>query len=124
MTRAEKAALKRAAKVDGLADEIALIRLELKKAIDEKDADKLKLLADAVKTLARAVVAQKKVVPEGFGAISRYEEYLMQINEQLTAEYKELLSKVSEAERALKDQTGSKPPPPDEDGSAALDEHA
>jgi len=119
MKRAEKAALRRASKIEGLADEIALFRLELKKAMDDEEADKLKLLADGVETLARAVAAQKKAVPEGSDWVAKYEEALIQINEQLLPEYDERLRKRVEADNARwREETRWKPPAEEGDGES------
>ena len=111
MKRADKAALRRAGKVQGLGDEIALFRLELKKAMDDEEGEKLKVLSDAVETLARAVTAQKKAAPEGSDWLAKYEESLIQIHEQLFPEYDERLHRRVEADNARwREETAWKPP--------------
>jgi len=79
---------RRAGKVEGLGDEIALFRAELKRAIEE-EGDNLKVLSDGVKTLARAVTAHKKVFPETGGFLERHEQALIAMEESLNPVYDE-----------------------------------
>jgi hypothetical protein len=63
MTEEDRAELRRAAKVEGLADEIALVRMRLKKAMVEEGED-LEVLSLGLERLSRAIGIQHKVSPK------------------------------------------------------------
>jgi hypothetical protein len=63
MTSEDRAELRRAAKVEGLDDEIAMIRMRLKKAMVE-DGEDLELLTLGLERLSRAIGMQHKVSPK------------------------------------------------------------
>ncbi|MDO8614285.1 MAG: hypothetical protein Q7T33_00930 [Dehalococcoidia bacterium] len=62
LTAAEQLELGPAAEVEGLADEIAMLRVRLKSALQEHPGD-LKLLASGVQMLVKAVAAQYRLSP-------------------------------------------------------------
>ncbi len=69
MSKAERLELSRAGSVEGLADEIALLRIQLKKAMNSsprtvKARKDLKVATTAVETLLRAVSAQYRLSPQ------------------------------------------------------------
>ncbi len=63
MTEAERIKLAEAQGIEGLADEIAVLRVRLFTAIQDKPAD-LKLLVHGVEILTRAVAAQYRLSPK------------------------------------------------------------
>ena len=68
MSKAERLELSRAGSVEGLADEIALLRIQLKKAMSAsprtvKARKDLKIATAAVETLLRAVSAEYRLSP-------------------------------------------------------------
>ena len=63
MTPEDRAELRRAAKVEGLGDEIAMIRVWLKKESLKEDAD-LELLSLGLDRLSRAIGVQHKTTPK------------------------------------------------------------
>jgi hypothetical protein len=63
MTEAERLQLSEAADVEGLGDEIAVLRVRLKTALGERPED-LKLLVRGVEILVRAVATQYRLSPK------------------------------------------------------------
>ncbi len=63
LTEAEQLELPRAQQVEGLDDEIAVLRVRLKTALDERPQD-LKLLAQGVQMLVKAVAARYRLSPK------------------------------------------------------------
>jgi hypothetical protein len=63
MSSEDRAELRRAAKVEGLADEIALVRMRLKKAMVEEGED-LEMLSLGLERLSRAIGIQHKMSPK------------------------------------------------------------
>ena len=63
LDRAERADLKRAEKIDGLDDEIAVMRVRLKRAVEERPED-LPLLVKGLDVLTRAVSARYRLSPK------------------------------------------------------------
>ena len=63
MRSEDRAELRRAAKVEGLADEIALVRMRLKKAMVEEGED-LEMLSLGLERLSRAIGMQHKMSPK------------------------------------------------------------
>ncbi len=63
LTEAERLDLARAEKVEGLDDEIALLRVRLKKAVAERPTD-LPLLVRGVELLVKAVAARYRLSPK------------------------------------------------------------
>ncbi len=89
MKAVDRVELRRAGKVEGLSDEIALFRMQLKRSLDE-DGEKLDVLAASVETLARAVRAQHRVSPTGeMNFLERHEQALTDIAERVWPEVDE-----------------------------------
>jgi hypothetical protein len=63
LDEAERADLKRAEKIEGLDDEIALMRVRLKRAVEERPGD-LQLLVKGLDMLARAVGTRYRLSPK------------------------------------------------------------
>ena len=63
ITEAERVELDEAREVEGLADEIAMLRVELRKALDKRPVD-IKLMARGVEMLVKAVAAQYRLSPK------------------------------------------------------------
>jgi len=63
LTETERIQLKKAAKVENLGDEIALLRVRLKTALDEHPED-FRLLERGIGMLVRAVSAQYRLSPK------------------------------------------------------------
>jgi hypothetical protein len=61
--RAERRDLKRAQEIEGLDDEIALMRVKLKRAVEERPED-VKLLVKGLEVLVRAVGARYRLSPK------------------------------------------------------------
>lgn len=76
MTSEDRAELRRAAKVEGLADEIALLRMRLKKAMVEEEED-LEMLSLGLERLSRAIGIQHKMSPNR----DKQEEWLRNLEE-------------------------------------------
>ena len=62
LTEAERIELKKAAKVEDLGDEIAMLRVRLKAALEKPDED-LGLIVRGMETLIKAVAAQYRLSP-------------------------------------------------------------
>ena len=69
LTEAEREALEAAQQVEGLTDEIAMLRVKLMTAIQE-DPENLKLLEAGISTLVRAVSAQYRLSPKAKGELA------------------------------------------------------
>ena len=69
MTEAEQEALETAQKLEGLSDEIAMLRVKLMTAIEERPED-LKLIAAGVNMLVKAVTAQYRLSPKAKGDLA------------------------------------------------------
>lgn len=63
MSEAERLELEEASEVEGLADEIAMLRVELKKLLDKETKD-FKLMTAGVEMLVKAVAAQYRLSPK------------------------------------------------------------
>ena len=63
LDEAERADLKRAEKIEGLDDEIAVMRVRLKRAVEERPQD-LQLLVKGLDILMRAVGARYRLSPK------------------------------------------------------------
>ncbi len=63
LDKAERADLKRAEKIEGLDDEIAVMRVRLKRAVEERPQD-LQLLVKGLDMLARAVGTRYRLSPK------------------------------------------------------------
>ncbi len=63
LTEAEQIELERAQESEGLEDEIALLRVRLKTAVEERPDD-LKLLVQGIGMLVKAVAAQYRLSPK------------------------------------------------------------
>lgn len=75
VSRAERLELSRAGSVDGLADEIALLRTQLKKAVQgspqrSKARKDLKVVSQGLETLLKAVSAEYRLSPRGRGDLA------------------------------------------------------
>jgi hypothetical protein len=81
MTKDDRAELRRAAKVEGLEDEIALLRMRLKKAMVEEGED-LEVLSLGLERLSRAVGVQHKMHPKASDEFwDNFEDVLRRGNE-------------------------------------------
>ncbi len=69
MTEAEQEALEAAHQVEGLSDEIAMLRVKLMTAIHDHP-ENLKLLEAGINTLVRAVAAQYRLSPKAKGELA------------------------------------------------------
>ena len=69
LTEAEQEALDTAQQVEGLADEIAMLRVKLMTAIDERLED-LTLIVGGVNMLVKAVAAQYRLSPKAKGELA------------------------------------------------------
>ncbi|MCH8814556.1 MAG: hypothetical protein IH957_05570 [Chloroflexi bacterium] len=69
VTEAEQEALETAQKLEGLSDEIAMLRVKLMTAIEERPED-LKLIAAGVNMLVKAVTAQYRLSPKAKGDLA------------------------------------------------------
>jgi len=69
MSEAEQEALEAAHEVEGLTDEIAMLRVKLMTAIDEHP-ENLKLLEAGINMLVRAVAAQYRLSPKAKGELA------------------------------------------------------
>ena len=75
--------VRRAAKLEGLADEIALLRMRLKKAMVEEKED-LEVLSLAMERLSRAIGVQHKMSPKPSEELwENFEAVLRETGEQL-----------------------------------------
>jgi len=63
LTEAERIELRKAAEVENLGDEIALLRVRLKKALEEAPDTDLALMVRGMDTLVKAVAAQYRLSP-------------------------------------------------------------
>ncbi len=75
LSKAERLELRRAGSVDGLADEIALLRAQLKKAVgaaprSSKPRKDLRVVSQGVETLLKAVSTQYRLSPRGRGDLA------------------------------------------------------
>ena len=75
LSKAERLELGRAGSVEGLADEIALLRAQLKRAVGAsprtvKARKDLKVVTEGVETLLRAVSTQYRLSPRASGDLS------------------------------------------------------
>jgi hypothetical protein len=62
LTEAERIELRKAAQVENLGDEIAVLRVRLKKALNDSEQD-YQLISRGVDTLVKAVAAQDRLSP-------------------------------------------------------------
>jgi hypothetical protein len=71
LSKAERLELRRAGSVEGLADEIALLRAKLKRTVEAAPGDaarerrRLKVVAQAMETLLKAVSTDYRLSPRG-----------------------------------------------------------
>ena len=63
LSKADVEALAEARDVEGLEEEVALLRLQLRRALEDSDAD-AKLLQSGVRLLVQALLAQHRVSPQ------------------------------------------------------------
>lgn len=63
LSKADVEALAEARNVEGLEEEVALLRLQLRRALEDSDAD-AKLLQSGVRLLVQALLAQHRVSPQ------------------------------------------------------------
>jgi hypothetical protein len=75
LSRADRLELRRAGGVEGLADEIALLRAQLKRAVEAsprtvKARKDLKVVSEGVETLLRAVSSQYRLSPRASGDLA------------------------------------------------------
>jgi iron-sulfur cluster repair protein YtfE (RIC family) len=75
MSREERAELRRADEMEGLADEIAMLRMQLKKAMEEEED--LEMLSLGLERLSRAIGIQHKMSPKK----DKVEELLQNLEE-------------------------------------------
>ena len=78
LNQAEKIEIEQALEVDGIDDEIALLRVEIVKALEGGDVENLKLLVKATNALARLINTryqitreQRKGIKEAIGTVLR-----------------------------------------------------
>ena len=69
VTEAEQEALEAAQQAEGLTDEIAMLRVKLMTAVQERPED-LKLIAAGVNMLVKAVTAQYRLSPKAKGELA------------------------------------------------------
>lgn len=83
MRSEDRAELRRAAKVEGLEDEIALLRMRLKRAAVEDEED-LEVLSLGMERLSRAIGLQHRMSPKkGEDWIEKWEEMIRGFEDQM-----------------------------------------